>query len=477
MERLSLRDERTEALDHGLALVREAWRSFDAPRAAQPPISPRTLGLLQDALPEEGRGVRAALDDADHVLDESLAQTRPRFFGYVGSSGLESGVLADALAASHDVNLAGESAAAHLVERQALTWVGQLVGYPAGGGAFTSGGMLSNLTALMAARTRAFPDSRIEGLAGRAGAVYASADAHSSVERAVEILGLGRRALRLVPIDGRRRMQPRALAEAIAADQAAGITPVAVVATAGTTLTGAVDPIDAIADVTAGSGAWLHVDGAYGVPAAATDIARSLFAGLDRADSVSVDAHKWLFVPKACGVLMVADPVTLADAFRHEASYMIEEEGFTHPVDSTMEYSRPFRSLKLWTALRAHGAGAFRDAITRNIELARQLAALVAGTANLELLVPEPQLSTVPFRRLPRSGDVDEHNMRLARALQADGRVFVTSAVIDGRACLRPCIVNFRTTTDDIRALVEITEAVGRELEAGGPASRHRDER
>ena len=465
MSSLSLRDERSDALDHGLMLVREAWRSFDAPRPGQPEVSHETLGLLDDSLPEEGVGVRAALDDAAHVLDESLAQTRPRYFGYVGSSGLESAVLADAMAASHDVNLAAESAAAQLVEQQALAWVAQFIGFPAGGGTFTSGGMLSNLTALMAARTRAFPQARIEGMAHLRGAVYVSVDAHSSVERAVEVLGMGRSSMRAVPMDDRRRMDASALAEAIDRDRAAGIVPVAVVATAGTTLTGAVDPIERIADVAGET--WLHVDGAYGGPAAGTDIARHLYAGIDRADSMSIDAHKWLFVPKACGVLLVRDPSTLQQAFRHEASYMIEEEGFTHPVDGTMEYSRPFRSLKLWTAIRAHGAKAFRDAITRDIELARELANLVSREDTMELMVGEPELSTVPFRRIPTSGDVDAHNMKLARALQADGRVFVTSAVIDGRACLRPCIVNFRTTREDIAALVSITEQVGQQLERG----------
>jgi aromatic-L-amino-acid decarboxylase len=461
----SLRDERRVALEHGLDLIRDAWQSFDAPRPAQPPISPATVDLSHASLPRTGVGVSAALDAAALVLDESLAHSRPRYFGYIGSSGLESGVLADALAASHDVNMAAETAAAFLVEQQTLRWVGEFVGYPVGGGTFTSGGMTSNLTALAAARTRALPDSRIDGLMGARPVVYASADAHSSIERAIEVLGIGRRSLRSVPIDERRRMRPDALRALLTEDLAAGLTPIAVVATAGTTLTGAVDPLLAISEICRELGVWLHVDGAYGLPAASTALAGELFAGLEHADSATVDAHKWMFVPKACSVLLLREADSLEKGFRHEASYMVEEEGHHHPVDGTLEYSRPFRSLKLWTALRAHGADAFRDAIDANLALARELQKAVLAQPGLEPMLLDPDLSIVPFRRLPRTGDANAHNMALARAMQADGRVYVTSAVIDGIACLRPCVVNFRTSLEDVLAIVEVAEELGSRLE------------
>jgi aromatic-L-amino-acid decarboxylase len=174
-----------------------------------------------------------------------------------------------------------------------------------------------------------------------------------------------------------------------------------------------------------------------------------------------------MFVPKACSVLMVRDQSALTTAFRHEASYMVEEEGHHHPVDATLEYSRPFRSLKLWMALRAHGAEAFRDAISANLSLARELEADVRSHPDMELMLERVDLSIVPFRRIPATGDPDAHNMRLARAMQEDARVYVTSAVIDGRACLRPCVVNFRTTRDDVRAIVEVADEIGRRLETG----------
>ena len=458
---LFLGDQRAVALDRGVELLREAWTSFDSARPAQPDVDD---SFFHQPLPETASSPAAVLDAAANVLDQSLAHSRPRFFAFIPSSGLEMGVLADALAAAHDTNLASHSLAANEVEQQTLRWVGELVGFPVGGGAFTSGGMISNLTALATARERALPGSRLTGIRGDV-AVYCSAEAHSSIERAVEIIGVGRNALRLVPIDEHRRMRADALAEMLEADIAAGIVPVAVVATAGTTLTGSVDPIGAIADVCAAHGVWLHIDGAYGLPAAAAPSTSALFTGLERADSVAVDAHKWLFVPKACGVLLVRDRADLIASFAHDAAYLVDRD-LVHPVDWTLEYSRPFRALKLWVALRTHGAEAFRAAVEDNVRLARLLADHVTESPDLELLGP-PDLSVVPFRRLPAGGDIDEHNRALAEAIQRDARVYLAPAEIDGHTWLRPCIGNFRTADADIEALLEVVAELGAALESG----------
>ena len=179
---------------------------------------------------------------------------------------------------------------------------------------------------------------------------------------------------------------------------------------------------------------WLHVDGAYGLPAAAAPATRSLFAGLDRADSVVVDAHKWLYLPKACGVVLVRERAALERAFVHDEAYMLHGDDELNAVDRTLEYSRPFRALKLWLAFRVHGAAAFREAIADNVALARRLADTVRAHDELELVVPDPQLSTVPFRHAPPGvDDLDAHNLALVEALQHDSRVYVSSAVIDGR--------------------------------------------
>lgn len=461
---LRLEISRREALRHAEEIITDAWRSFDRFRPEEPPLDERVRELLRTAMPEEGVPVHEALNDAGRILDESIAQPRPRYFAFIGSSGLEIGVIGDAIAAAYDINLAVDARAATEIERQAVRWAGEFIDFPAGSGTFTSGGTVSNTTALAAARERALPRSRVTGLLGRRVAVYCSQEVHYSITRAVEVLGIGSQNLRALPIDAQRRLVPEAVAEAIDRDREAGITPVAVVASAGTTLTGAIDPLDRLADVCGERGVWLHVDGAYGVPAAGVPSMREHFAGLERADSISMDAHKWLYLPKACGVLLVREGADLERVFAHQEGYLPHQKHELYAVDITLEYSRPFRALKFWLAFRAHGAPAFRRAIERNLAQARLLHEEIERHPDLEPLAP-PQLSIVPFRHVPTGvTDLDAHNAALAEALLSDGRVYFASALIDGRVYLRPCFVNFRTTEEDVLALLDITLEVGARL-------------
>ena len=249
--------------------------------------------------------------------------------------------------------------------------------------------------------------------------------------------------------------------------------PVAVVATAGTTLTGAVDPLDAIADACERHGVWLHVDGAYGLPAAAAPSAAAAFAGLHRADSATLDAHKWLGLQKSCSVVLLREPGHLRAAFGHEERYMLHEGDVANPVDHTLEYSRPLRSLRVWMAFRVHGAEQYRVWIERTLDNARRLTELVRAAPDFEL-VHEPMLSTVCFRHVPPGvPDADAHNVALARAMQRDGRIFLAPAAVDGRACLRACFVNFRTTPDEVTTVLECRARAGRRV--GGALSGWRD--
>jgi aromatic-L-amino-acid/L-tryptophan decarboxylase len=463
---LRLDATREEALEHAAKLVAEAWRSFDRFRPEEPPLDERVQDLIRAALPEDPVPVHQALDDAARILDESIAQPRPRYFAFIGSSGLEIATIGDLLAQTYDINLAVDARAATVVEHQAVRWVAEFVGYPAAGGAFTSGGTISNLTAIAAARERAVPGSRHRGLAGSRTAVYCSAEVHYSVTRAVELLGIGSENLRAIPLDGARRMRPDLLAAAIDADVAEGIRPVAVVATAGTTLTGAIDPLDRIADVCRERGVWLHVDGAYGLPAAACR--PEAFAGLARADSCSVDAHKWLYVPKACGVAMCRHEGAFASAFAHEEGYLPHQRHELHAADITLEYSRPFRALKAWLAFRAHGARQFRDAIERNLREAALLHRTAAEAPDFEVMEEPPQLSVVPFRHVPPGVDPNAHNAALAEAILQDGRIYMASALIDGDVWLRPCFVNFRTTEDDVLAILDVARELGERVAEDG---------
>lgn len=459
---LRLGAKRDAALKRATEIVAAAWDEFYLPREHEPLMEPALAATLHEGLPEKPSDPIDSLNLAAEVLDTSLAHSRPRFMAWIGSSGLEIGALGDLLAHSYDINLAIDSRAASELERQTIRWLGEFVGYPVAGGAFTSGGTVSNITALAAARERALPGSRKHGIANVRVAIYCSAEVHYSVRRGVELLGLGSDCIRAIPIDANHKMQVAVLAENLERDVREGITPIAVIATSGTTLTGALDPINEIADICQQYGVWLHVDGAYGLPAAGLPEKAGDFRGIARADSVSVDAHKWLFVPKACGAIMVKDRSTLMATFSHNESYMLHEGQSGNAVDETLEYSRPLRALKLWLAFKTHGAEEFRQAIAANLSQAQALYDAALEDPRFEVLPFRPELSVSPVRYGKNSSD--EFQSLLVQKLQEDGRVFVSAAEIEGRIWMRPCFTNFRTTEADALSLLEIAADVAKSL-------------
>jgi glutamate/tyrosine decarboxylase-like PLP-dependent enzyme len=416
------------------------------------------------ALPAEGESVEELLAACAGVLAAGR-RTTPTFFGYVQSPPAPVGVAADLLASAADQNLtswrSGPAAAA--VEHQTLRWLGEFVGFDAAAtGILVSGGSAANLTALLVAlRAMTGPDDD-----RRAMRVYASAETHFSVAKAATALGVG---LEPVAVDRDRRLDPVALRTAIAADRAAGLLPICVVANAGTTSTGAVDPLDEVAAVAADAGVWLHVDGAYGAPAAADPACRHLFAGLHRADSLCIDAHKWLYAPVDCSALLLHDAAATARAFGAGADDYVRVLA-TQPTetfafwDHGLELSRRFRALKLWATLRFHGARRLAAAIGEDIRLAAHLAELIAAAEDFELLAG-PGLSVCCFRHAPTQVDepsLDAHNERILQALQRDGRVYLSNATVDGHFALRACITNFRTTQADVeRVLTVVRDLAG----------------
>jgi len=456
------RGDRNSLLKDLALRVSEVWSSFDKARESEPEISKGTLTVLAEDLPQAGRGETVALSQAVDILDQSLAQSRPRFFAYIGSSGLEIGAVADFLASSYDINLAVDSKAATLLERQTARWIGQFIGYDDNAkGLFTSGGTISNITALAAARTRKFPDSRKNGVTVPV-AIYCSAEAHYSNIRAVELLGYGSSAIRSIAIDSNRRMDMDAFEAAIKQDLADGVVPLAVIASSGTTLTGAVDPLDAIADICERYGIWMHIDGAYGAPAAGTAKAKALFKGIDRADSVTIDAHKWLFVPKACSIVLVKNYEPLVRTFSHNEAYMPHNQDEPNAVDITLEYSRPVRALKMWMGFATHGAAEFAAAITGNIELAELTYRIARADESFRVLENEPQLSIVPIQYAPAGvKDVNGLNRKIYEEILLDGRIYLSPATIDDEIWLRPCYTNFRTTAEDVDVLFEVVRELG----------------
>ena len=369
---LRLDAPREEVLAHAAKLVEEAWRSFDRYRPEEPALDERVRGLLGAGLPGEPVSVHEALDDAARILDESIAQPRPRYFAFIGSSGLEIGAIGDLLAHTYDINLAVDARAATQIEHQAVRWVSEFVGFPATIGAFTSGGTISNVTALAAAREQALPGARTEGLSGRRLTVYCSAEVHYSITRAVELLGIGSNNLRDLPIDDARRLRPDALAEALDRDIAAGIT-------AGrrrghrrhhahrARSTRSTRSRMSAPSAACGS-TWTARTGCRPHRCRRT---RRCSAGSSAPTRSRSTRTSGCTCRRRAGWSWCASTGRSTRAFAHEQGYLPHQQYELHAVDITLEYSRPFRALKLWLAFRAHGAPQFREAIAQNLARGR----------------------------------------------------------------------------------------------------------
>lgn len=427
----------------------------------------KTQALFGTPLPEKGLGA-AAFDAVNTVFAQSMAKNG-RFFGYVLGSGEPVAALGDLLASILNPNVTAwrSSPAAVTVERTVVGWLAEAVGCSGFSGSLVGGGSAANLLGLTLAREARAP-ANVTG--AQPGVVYASSEVHMSIPKALSLLGLGSQALRRIPADSQRRLPPGALDRAMAEDTAAGRRIIAVVANAGTVNTGAIDPLEEIAQVARTHGAWLHVDGAYG--ALASIAAPERFRGLNLADSISLDPHKWLYQPLDVGCVLYRDAQAARAAFAQSDAYVqvLEEdplETFAF-FDESFELSRRFRALKLWLSLRYHGLSAFRDAIRANLDDARALADSVRSTPELEV-IGFGDLSAVCFRhRGPANASADEvnaWNLALLQRVQQRGRVYLSNAILEGRFCLRACITNHRTTREDALAVVPEVLAAEKELE------------
>ena len=449
-----------------------------------PPTRPGEVkGQLPSAPPAGPETLDAILDDYRSLIEPNVTHwNHPGFLAYFAITGSAPGILGEALSASLNVNamLWRTSPAATELEETVCDWLRQMLGLPAGfQGHINDTASIATLLALAAARHRVEGlEIRQLGLAGRPEVprlvVYASDQAHSSVDKAVLTLGLGLANLRRLPADDEFRMRPEALAAAVEADRAAGRLPIAVVATAGTTSTTSVDPLDEVAEIAAANGLWFHVDAAYAGSAAICPEYRSLFKGWERADSIVVNPHKWLFTPVDCSILFVREPDALRSAFSLVPEYLrTEEEGVTNLMDLGVQLGRRFRALKLWMVLRAFGTDGLREAIRHHCELARELAGWIEQEPGFELAAPAP-FSVVCFRRSGEGSaeEQDRFNERLLREVNAAGPFFLSHTVLEGRYVLRVAIGNLKTTREHIQSLWDLVRDSAARLASSGPAPR-----
>jgi glutamate/tyrosine decarboxylase-like PLP-dependent enzyme len=425
--------------------------------------------LIASPAPEQGNDFESLIQLLEtRVFAHAAREPHPGFMAYVPSCPTFPAVLGDWLATGFNCfgGVWSVAAGPNALELTVLDWFRTWLGMPKGtSGLLTSGGSAATVTAVVAARHAAVQDQ--PGRLERA-VLYTSTQAHSSVTRAAWIAGVPRKQVRAIPVDSGYRMVPPALDSAIREDRAAGLLPFCVVASAGTTNTGSVDPLHPIADICQKENLWLHVDAAYGGFAALTDRGRVLLDGIERADTVSLDPHKWLFVPFECGGLLARDPGRLSDAFRIWPEYLrdVESEGVeVNFADYGEQLTRYARAFKVWLPIQYFGLGAIRSAIDTGINLAGHAEKLLRQEPDVEILSPA-QLGIICFRVHPRGMDepaaLDRLNERINQEVNQLGRHFISSTRLNGRFSLRICILGFRTRQADVEELIESIRNIAR---------------
>jgi aromatic-L-amino-acid/L-tryptophan decarboxylase len=434
----------------------------------------KTLAAIDTDLSPDGRSIEQLIGECRTIMDLSRHNGHPRFFGYVASPSTPVGAYADLIASALNSNITcwRSGSAGTEIERLVVRWLGALIDYDRDAkGLLTSGGSMANMIALLIAhRRKSGVDTARVGLwnSGPPMTLYASEEVHLSIAKAADILGFGRDQVRVIACDERQRMRVDLLRQKIEADRRKGLRPFCVVGSAGTVNTGVVDPLAELADVAAEFDLWFHVDGAYGAPGSLDERKKHLFAGLERADSVSLDPHKWLYVPVDAGCLLFHDAEAARAPFSSEDADYIKTHGYADEEafafwDYGVELSRRFRALKVWMTLQYYGRNRIAAAISEDIALAAYLGELVSNADDLELLAPV-ELSICCFRYVASDAELDRLNERIMALVQKGGRAYLSNATVNGKFALRACITNFRTTKADIEETVAAVREAG-ELE------------
>ena len=437
--------------------------------------------LLNDSpLPDQGTPTDQLFSDTTELLfNHSLFNGHPKFFGYITSSAAPIGALGDLLAATVNPNVGAHllSPVATEIERQTIKWLAEFIGVSTdSGGILVSGGNMANFTAFLAART-AMTEHNVkeEGLNVEQGklTVYCSKTTHTWIDKAAILFGLGSNAVRWIKTNRSNQMDENELEKTIREDKESGFKPIMVIGTAGDVSTGAVDNIRLLSEICKKYNLWLHVDGAYGIPAAVVPEYQNMFDGIEEADSIALDPHKWLYSPLEAGCTLVKNPKHLTDTFSSNPEYYnfsSEENDYAQNFFAYgLQNSRGFRALKVWLGLKHLGRNGYKKLIKEDIKLAKLLYKLADDHPELEAV--SQNLSITTFRYVPESfSDSDPEylnriNEDLVNKLQSEGELFVSNAIIDKKYCLRACIVNFRTSEKDIRETIDIVVKRGRELQ------------
>jgi len=432
------------------------------------------------SLPDDGSDPAKLLEHtAELLFDHSLFNSHPRFWGYITAPAAPIGILGDFLAAAVNANSGAWflSPMASEIEAQTIRWIAQLLNYPVNcGGLLVSGGNMANMVGLLAARqAKAGWDARTEGLYGGKAQqlkIYCSKETHTWVHKAADLSGVGTDGIRWISTDKDLCMDVDELRKQIHTDREAGEQPFIVIGTAGSVSTGAIDPLDEIANVCREEDLWFHVDGAYGGFSAMLPDAPSNLRSLDEADSIAIDPHKWLYTPLEAGCILVKEPEKLRAAFAYHPPYYHFGVEAINYLDYGPQNSRGFRALKIWLALQHVGRKGYEQMLADDIRLAKELFAIVAKQTELETYTQALSITTfryVPLDLKSGSDEVEEYlnrlNTELLTRIQNSGQAYISNAVVHEKFLLRACIVNFRTSLTDIQALPEIVIALGRELD------------
>ena len=436
-----------------------------------PPPRDVTAALTGEPLPTAPQGAEQVYAEfLRNVLPYTAGNRHPRFWGWMKSNGTPLGMMADMLAAGMNVNAVGMDQSAKLVELQVIKWLAEAMGFPAGSsGVLASGGTMANIIGLAVGRNaKAGFDLRQHGLHGQPRlTVYGSSEMHSWITKCLELMGMGRDAYRVVPVDGDFRVDLAAMRDMIVSDRAAGLRPICVLGSAGTINTGAIDDLDALADLAAQEDLWFHVDGAIGSLGALSPSLRPLFRGMARADSLAFDLHKWGYLPYEIACVLVRDAAAHREAFATKASYLqVEERGVAAGglvfAERGPELSRNFKALKAWMALKAEGTDRIAAVIEQNVAQARRFGAAVAAVPDVTLAAAV-SLNVACWRITP-AGTTPEQQDRLTREvllrLQETGVAVCSSTVVQGRAVIRVAVANHRSRWADFERLLDALPGV-----------------